>query len=82
MESWVRYSVAVYVGLLLAGASVGAPDGPLGRRVQARMTAQEIRQSPMFKEAAAEHGLLLDRHGQVLQQVQQVDADDAAAVTR
>lgn len=30
MESWIRYSVAVYVGLLLAGAAMYTNDVQLG----------------------------------------------------
>lgn len=36
MHSWVRYSVAVYVGLLLAGAAVLPTDAELERAASAK----------------------------------------------
>ncbi len=46
MHSWVRYSVAVYVGLLMAGAAVLPPDVELERAASAK---PEVRQGKIYQ---------------------------------
>ena len=54
MPSWVRYSVSVYLGLLLAGsiASPGVspqPAQPPMASVYQRSTAPTLRQAPLYR---------------------------------
>lgn len=49
MESWVRYSVAVYVGLLLAGAVLQREDVTSDARARVQLSQQEQLQMMLYE---------------------------------
>lgn len=73
MYSWVRYSVSVYLGLLMAGSIVAPPAQSVGSSVQPAPAtyllpkqqadaSQFVLDSPSASDAAARPALKLTEH--------------------
>lgn len=73
MESWIRYSVAVYVGLLLAGAAINPGDIHLGPAASADTAWYD---QPMLIILPVRHNA--DVHDVLVKYKQPVHAQDSS----